>query len=191
MFLHLRIHLALGVLLGGALLAGPAWPGATAGGPGEKPKPLTAAQQARLKEGDRLAAEAKKHYQMGQLAEAVAAWQKKLAIDREVYGDVHGQVVQAEGVVGVVLAQEALAQVVGLLVQSLGVCKAPEPVVLGGQIKRAENRIAVLLPQQLPSNRQRLAGQGQPFPRTASSPEGHRLTVQGGRLAEAPAALRR
>ena len=95
MFLHLIIQPCLGVLLGGALLAGPAQPGATAGQPGEKPKPLTAEQQARLKEGNHLAAEAKKLYQMGKLAEAVAAWQKKLAIDREVYGDVHEQVAQS------------------------------------------------------------------------------------------------
>jgi CHAT domain-containing protein len=96
MFLHLRMRPCLGFLLSWALLAGMGWPGATAGGPGEKPKPLTAAQQARLKEGDRLAAEAHKLEQAGQLAEAVAAWQKKLAIDRAVYGDVHEQVAQSQ-----------------------------------------------------------------------------------------------
>jgi CHAT domain-containing protein len=95
MFLHLRIWPCLGVLLGWALLAGLAWPGATAGEPGEKPKPLTAAQQARLKEGDRLAAEARKLEQSGQLAEAVTAWQKKLAIEREVYGGAHEQVARS------------------------------------------------------------------------------------------------
>src|SRR5262245_16177626 len=61
---------------------------------GEQPmaKPLTAKQKARLKERDRLAAEARNLGQTGKLPEMVAAWEKKLAIEREVFGDVHAEV---------------------------------------------------------------------------------------------------
>jgi CHAT domain-containing protein/lipopolysaccharide biosynthesis regulator YciM len=57
-----------------------------------KTKQLTAKQQARLKVRDRLAAEAKKLDQQGKLAELLAASNKKLAIEREVYGNVHAVV---------------------------------------------------------------------------------------------------
>src|SRR5262245_66339794 len=56
----------------------------------DEPKPsppLTPEQQARLKEADRLGEEAQKLWQQGQRAEAVAAWEKKLAIEREVLGE--------------------------------------------------------------------------------------------------------
>lgn len=53
------------------------------------PRMLRAAQEARLKEGARLGAESARLWQAGKQAESLAAWQKKLAIDREVYGDTH------------------------------------------------------------------------------------------------------
>jgi CHAT domain-containing protein/Tfp pilus assembly protein PilF len=56
-------------------------------------KPLTAKQQARLKERDRLAAEAKKFAQQGKLPEMFAALKRKLAIEREVFGEVNTEVV--------------------------------------------------------------------------------------------------
>src|SRR5262249_44141960 len=49
----------------------------------------------------RLAAEAKNFAQQGKLAETVAAWNKKLAIEREIYGNVHAVVADSL----VVLAQ--------------------------------------------------------------------------------------
>jgi tetratricopeptide (TPR) repeat protein/CHAT domain-containing protein len=58
-------------------------------------KPLTAAQQERLKERDRLEAQARRLGQEGKLVEAVAAWEKKLAIEREVFGNVHDTVAQS------------------------------------------------------------------------------------------------
>jgi hypothetical protein len=57
-----------------------------------KPAPLTAAQQERLKERDRLVAEVGKLRAAGKLAEAIAACANKLAIEREVYGNVHDEV---------------------------------------------------------------------------------------------------
>jgi tetratricopeptide (TPR) repeat protein len=57
------------------------------------PKPLTAAQQERLKERDRYGAEARSLRAAGKLAEAVAAAEKKLAIEREVFGERHADVV--------------------------------------------------------------------------------------------------
>src|SRR5262249_21895851 len=71
-------------LVGAATLAGQ-----TATTP---PPPLTAEQQARLKDRDRYAAEAKKRWEAGQHAEAVAAWEKKLALEREVLGPRHPEV---------------------------------------------------------------------------------------------------
>src|SRR5437588_603034 len=60
-------------------------------------KALTAAQQARLKDGERHAADVEKHRAAGKLAEAIAACAKKLAIERQVYGNVHDQVADTLG----------------------------------------------------------------------------------------------
>src|SRR5258708_4710387 len=57
--------------------------------------PLTAAQQARLKERDRYAAEAEKLWMAGKQAEAVAAWERKIAIEREVLGKTHEEVAKS------------------------------------------------------------------------------------------------
>jgi hypothetical protein len=56
-------------------------------------KPLTAAQQARLRERDRHRAEAQKLRAACKLAEAVAAAEKTLAIEKEVFGERHPGVV--------------------------------------------------------------------------------------------------
>jgi tetratricopeptide (TPR) repeat protein len=55
-------------------------------------KPRTPEQRERLRERDRLAAEVPKLLQAGKEAEAVAAWQTKLAIEREVFGTAHPEV---------------------------------------------------------------------------------------------------
>jgi hypothetical protein len=60
-----------------------------------KPAPLTPAQRQRLKERDRLNAEAPRLWDAGKKAEALAVWQKKLAIEREVFGQVHEVVAQS------------------------------------------------------------------------------------------------
>jgi tetratricopeptide (TPR) repeat protein len=60
-------------------------------------KPLTAEQRAKLKERDRLEAEVKKLYAAGKLAEAIAAVEKGLAIEREVFGPVHQDVADSLG----------------------------------------------------------------------------------------------
>src|SRR5262249_27671722 len=52
-------------------------------------KALTPEQQQRLQERDRHAAEAEKLRQAGKLVEAIAAWEKKIAIERVVLGDRH------------------------------------------------------------------------------------------------------
>jgi tetratricopeptide (TPR) repeat protein/CHAT domain-containing protein len=63
--------------------------------------PLTAEQRERLKERDRLAAEAGKLLEEGKLAATVTAWEKKLAIERQVFGDLHEAVVQSlQGLAG-------------------------------------------------------------------------------------------
>jgi tetratricopeptide (TPR) repeat protein len=54
--------------------------------------PLTAAQQQRLKERDQYAAETAKLRKEGKLAEAIAVCEKMLAIEREVFGNVHKDV---------------------------------------------------------------------------------------------------
>src|SRR5262245_6284658 len=62
----------------------------------DEPKPapsLTPEQQARLKEADRLGAEAQQLWQAGKQVEAVAAWEKKVAIEREALGKAHPRVV--------------------------------------------------------------------------------------------------
>lgn len=66
--------------------------GATADDPKPTGKKLTSEQQAKLKERDRLDAEARKLQAAGQLDEAVAAAQKKLVIEREVLGPVHADI---------------------------------------------------------------------------------------------------
>jgi tetratricopeptide (TPR) repeat protein len=53
---------------------------------------LTAQQQEKLKERDRYGEEADKHRSEGKLKEAIAAAKKMLAVEREVYGDVHEEV---------------------------------------------------------------------------------------------------
>jgi tetratricopeptide (TPR) repeat protein len=69
------------------------WPAAAVGRADEPmPKPLTAEQRERLKERDRLFAEIQKLNQAGKAAEMVTAMEKKLAIEREVFGDVHEEV---------------------------------------------------------------------------------------------------
>jgi CHAT domain-containing protein len=58
------------------------------------PKALTP-EQTRLRERDRLAAEAQKLGQAGKTAEMIAAWQKKIDLERAVFGAVHEQVAQS------------------------------------------------------------------------------------------------
>jgi tetratricopeptide (TPR) repeat protein/CHAT domain-containing protein len=57
-----------------------------------KYQPLTPGQKAKLQERDRLAAEAQKYNRAGKSNEILAALQKKLAIEREVFGDVNEEV---------------------------------------------------------------------------------------------------
>ena len=59
----------------------------------EPPKPApTAEQQEKLKEGNRLSREVNRLQREGKLAEAIAVAEKMLAIDRQVFGDVHADV---------------------------------------------------------------------------------------------------
>jgi CHAT domain-containing protein/tetratricopeptide (TPR) repeat protein len=58
-------------------------------------KPLTEEQKARLEERDRLFVEVTKQYQAGKLAEAVAALQKAVAIQRQVFGNRQEELVKA------------------------------------------------------------------------------------------------
>jgi CHAT domain-containing protein len=60
--------------------------------PSAGPKPLTPQQRERLKERDRYEAEARQLGQANKLGEMVAAWEKKLAIEREILGAGHPQV---------------------------------------------------------------------------------------------------
>jgi CHAT domain-containing protein/Tfp pilus assembly protein PilF len=60
-----------------------------------RPRPLTASQQARLKERNRYHAEARKLRAAGKLAEAVAAAEKMLDIEREVFGERHADVIES------------------------------------------------------------------------------------------------
>jgi CHAT domain-containing protein/tetratricopeptide (TPR) repeat protein len=57
-----------------------------------QPKPLTEEQKAKLKERDRLAAEALKFGSAGKLDQMIALLEKKLALERAVFGDVHEEV---------------------------------------------------------------------------------------------------
>jgi CHAT domain-containing protein/tetratricopeptide (TPR) repeat protein len=61
----------------------------------DPPKPLTQEQQARLKERDRFFAEVRKQYKAGKLAEAVAAMEKVVGIERTVFGKAHARVADA------------------------------------------------------------------------------------------------
>jgi CHAT domain-containing protein/tetratricopeptide (TPR) repeat protein len=57
-----------------------------------QPKPLTEEQKTKLKERNRLAREAQQLGQAGKLDEMIAAWEKKLALERSVFGDLHEEV---------------------------------------------------------------------------------------------------
>jgi CHAT domain-containing protein/tetratricopeptide (TPR) repeat protein len=61
--------------------------------PEPKPGPLTKEQQEKLKERDRYDNEARKLHKEGKLPEAIAAAEKMLAIERQVFGNVHADVV--------------------------------------------------------------------------------------------------
>lgn len=58
-------------------------------------QPLTPAQQMRLKERDRYAAETAKLRASGKLSEAIDACQKMLAIERELFGNYHNDVAES------------------------------------------------------------------------------------------------
>src|SRR5262245_11182482 len=80
--------------LGGWVAAATCLLGLTARGADEPPaRPLTAAQQERLKERDRLGEQAQKRAAAGQPAEAIPAAEAMLAIEREVLGGDHDDVV--------------------------------------------------------------------------------------------------
>jgi tetratricopeptide (TPR) repeat protein len=77
-------------------LAGWLLTGATRAQPPEpKPATLTKEQQDKLKERDQFLMEAKKLQAEGKLTEAVAAAEKMLAIERELYGKVHPEVAES------------------------------------------------------------------------------------------------
>src|SRR5262249_46348682 len=87
------VRLKTVILLGLALWTGLPFTRAEASDADVSPgRPLTAEQQKRLAEWDRLYAQAKKLHGDGKLAEAVAIAEQMLAIDREVYGRVHTEV---------------------------------------------------------------------------------------------------
>jgi len=60
-----------------------------------KPPALTAEHRQQLQERDRHAAEAKKLWAADKREEAIAAWEKKLVIERSVYGDLHDDVLDS------------------------------------------------------------------------------------------------
>jgi hypothetical protein len=61
-----------------------------------EPKPaLTPTQQERLKERDRLLMEANKLHNAGKTAEAIVTAEKMLAIERNVFGAVHEDIVES------------------------------------------------------------------------------------------------
>ena len=60
--------------------------------PEPKPAPLSKEQQDKLKERDRLDTEARKLRSEGKLPEAIAAAEKMLALERQLFGDVHPKV---------------------------------------------------------------------------------------------------
>jgi CHAT domain-containing protein len=65
-----------------------------------QPKPLTEEQKAKLKERDRMLKEAQQLEAAGKLDEMVAVWEKKLVLEREVFGDVHVVVARSLAVLG-------------------------------------------------------------------------------------------
>ena len=65
-----------------------------------EPKPLTAEQKDKLKERDRWEAEVKKLQAAGKLDAAVAAAENMLAIERDVFGSVHNEVVNSLMILG-------------------------------------------------------------------------------------------
>jgi tetratricopeptide (TPR) repeat protein len=77
------------------LLAAWAGPVPCRGADTPKAKPLTEEQEARLKERDRLVAEARKQYQAGKLADAAAAMEKVVAIERTAFGKTDVRVANA------------------------------------------------------------------------------------------------
>jgi hypothetical protein len=82
-----------GVLLAVLALFGIPWRVQGAAPP--KAKPLTEEQKARLKERDRLFAEAMSLARAGKVAETIPAMQKVVAIERDVFGNVHEKVAQS------------------------------------------------------------------------------------------------
>jgi CHAT domain-containing protein/tetratricopeptide (TPR) repeat protein len=92
------------------------------------PRPLTPQQRERLKERDRLFSEAEKLNQAGKLLEALAVFEKKLAIEREVFGDVHAVVADSLAMLArgcearqdFAAARKALQEVVAIRAQLLG-----------------------------------------------------------------------
>src|SRR5262245_61403032 len=87
-----RLRLTLGLLyLLGLLAPAALTPPSLAVQPLTK-KPLTAEQQAKLKERDRYGQETQRLRAAGKLAEAIAACEQMLAIERAVFGDLHGDV---------------------------------------------------------------------------------------------------
>jgi hypothetical protein len=73
--------------------------------------------------------------------------------------------------VGVVVAQDALVEVAGLLGQGQGLAVVAHGLVEHGQAGQAGGVVGVVRPQQLKANLQRLAGQRQCLLRTAALPE--------------------
>jgi CHAT domain-containing protein/tetratricopeptide (TPR) repeat protein len=82
----LRFLCLAGWLVAGVAGAQPAEP---------KSVPLTKEQQERLKERDQFSKDARKLWTAGKWTEAMAVAEKMLAIDREVFGDVHHQVAES------------------------------------------------------------------------------------------------
>jgi CHAT domain-containing protein/tetratricopeptide (TPR) repeat protein len=72
-----------------------AWLTAAAGAQPPKPAPLTKEQQVKLQDRDRLQKKAEQLQGEGKLPEAIAAAEKMLAIEREVFGNVHPQVARS------------------------------------------------------------------------------------------------
>src|SRR5262245_4907684 len=83
------------VCVAALLLCGGTTPGQDPPPGTSKPPALTPVQRERLKERDRLAAAAPKLWQAGKQAEALAAWEKKLGIEREVFGKAHEEVAKS------------------------------------------------------------------------------------------------
>ncbi len=92
------------------------------------PQPLTAEQRERLKERDRLTGEAQKLAQAGKLPELIAVLEKELAIEREVFGNLHADVADSLAMLArryqarqdFATARKALQEVVTIRVQLHG-----------------------------------------------------------------------